>query len=201
MKPSFDQLVMDHRDEYGCVVLELGPGERKWHPHSIGVDILGKDTVDYICDLSKGFPFAKDCSIDLIYASHFLEHIDNISFFLGEVNRVLRKGGKMLGVVPHFSNPYFYSDYTHKNFWGLYTILYFSKDSYFARVVPSYYNSLDFKVNRIRLEFRSPFFVRNLFKKILTKVVNSSKYMQELYEELFSGVIPCYEIHFEIEKK
>ena len=107
----------------------------------------------------------------------------------------------MVGIVPHFSNPYYYSDPTHKNFWGLYTILYFSSDMYFKRDVPRYYNSVDFEIIEIKLVFTSPFLFRRIFKKFLTKIINSFNYLKEFHEEMLVGILPCYEIYFEIKKK
>lgn len=181
--------------------LELGPGSVKKYSNSIGLDRVQKNSVDFICDLSKGLGFIPDNSVDLIYSSHFLEHIDDLEFFMGEVERVLKPGGRMISIVPHFSNPYFYSDYTHKNFWGLYTLLYFSNDTFFKREVPSYYNSIDFKIMNINLVFNSPFKIRSFFNKAIEKVVNLNKFTLEFYEENLTGLIQCQEIHFEIEKK
>jgi len=184
------------------LILELGPGEEKKYADSIGLDLVRKPSVDYCCDLSRGLPFIPDNSVDLIYSSHFLEHIDDLGFFFAEVERVLKPGGKLESVVPHFSNPYFYSDYTHKNFWGLYTLLYFSKDKYFEREVPQYYNEIDFKVNSIFLRFNSPFRLRSIANRyILEKLVNINTYTQELYEDVFTGIFSCEEIHFEVEKR
>ncbi|MBS4070852.1 MAG: class I SAM-dependent methyltransferase [Algoriphagus sp.] len=197
---KFDDILFDYKSKYGKCVLELGPGETKQFDHCIGLDIMAKESVDYVCDLSNGFSFIPDSSIDEIRSSHFLEHIDNLPNFLREVSRVLKPNGKMINIVPHFSNPYYYSDYTHKSFWGLYSISYFSKNSFFKRRVPTYYNDLDFDIVDVKLIFRSDFRLRNLFKKFLTRVFNSSNYMKELYEETFTYIFPCYEIYFEIQK-
>ena len=52
-------------------------------------------------DLSKGIPF-EDNSIDVVYHSHLLEHIDRdqVNIFLKEVKRVLKKNGIHRIVVP-----------------------------------------------------------------------------------------------------
>jgi len=52
-------------------------------------------------DLRKGIPFA-DGSVDAVYHSHMLEHIDRdaVPGFLAEVRRVLRPGGTHRIVVP-----------------------------------------------------------------------------------------------------
>jgi SAM-dependent methyltransferase len=198
---SFSQLMTDLRSKGLPIVIELGPGNSKTYPHSIGIDLIKKDSVDYVWDLRDGLSFIGDNEVDLIFSSHFLEHIDQLEPFLKEVHRVLKPGGRKIGIVPHFSNPYYYSDYTHKNFWGLYTILYFSQDRFFQRDVPRYYNSLDFRINAVKLIFRSPFSGRMAMKRIFGAVVNCSKYAMEFYEENLTGLCQCYEIRFEIEKK
>jgi SAM-dependent methyltransferase len=52
-------------------------------------------------DLRKGIPF-EDASVDAVYHSHVLEHIDRpgVAGFLAEVHRVLRPGGIHRIVVP-----------------------------------------------------------------------------------------------------
>jgi predicted SAM-dependent methyltransferase len=196
----FEEIQTKFQQLYGKVVLELGPGETKQFDYCIGLDMMNKSSVDFVCDLSSGFPFIQDNSVDEILSSHFLEHINDLPFFLSEVNRVLKPNGKMINVVPHFSNPYYYSDYTHKSFWGLYSMAYFSKNSYFKRKVPTYYNTLNFNIVEVKLIFRSDFYFRNIFKRFLTRLFNSSRYMKELYEESFSYIFPCYEIYFVIQK-
>lgn len=52
-------------------------------------------------DLLKPLPF-KSCSFDLVYSSHFLEHVprEYVSSFLQECKRVLRPGGVIRLVLP-----------------------------------------------------------------------------------------------------
>jgi len=133
-------------------------------------------------------------------AHHVIEHVENIEFLMKEIFRILKKGGEFIGTVPHFSNPYFYSDYTHNKFFGLYTFNYFSNRQYFYRQVPMYYNDLDINIEEIKLIFKSPFRIRNLFKKFFTIFINSSKYLQEFYEENLVYLFPCYEIYFRLKK-
>lgn len=182
------------------VILELGCGQQKQIPDAIAIDIIDLPHIDIVADLNKGFKFLPDNSVDEIYSFHFMEHIDNLEFFIEEVYRILKPGGKKIGKVPHFSNPYFYSDYTHHHFFGLYTFSYFCKDKYFKRGVPNFYNRINFKINKIKIHFKSPFFVRNLIRNVWTIIFNSSKYMQELYEGSLCYIFPAYEIEFEIEK-
>ena len=54
-----------------------------------------------VADLSKGIPF-DDESVDAVYHSHFLEHLDHdkVPLFLQDVLRVLKSGGIHRIVVP-----------------------------------------------------------------------------------------------------
>lgn len=200
-KENFKIFVENLESSGKKIILEFGPGEVKKFTNSISIDCVEKESVDIVHDLSNGLEFVSDSSVDIIYSSHFLEHVDDLEGLMIEIHRVLKSGGKKIGAVPHFSNSYFYSDYTHKNFWGMYTLLYFSNDKFFKREVPRYYNQLDFRINEINLNFSSPFLLRNIFRKVFGRVINSCKFFQEFYEENLTGLISCYEIYFVIEKK
>lgn len=182
------------------IIIECGSGGKKTIDDSIAIDVIDSDYVDIIGDLNKGFPLFEDNSVDEIISHHFLEHLTDLEYFLKESLRILKKGGKFRGTVPHFSNPYYYSDYTHNRPFGLYSFSYFSKNSHFKRLVPTFYNDLDFKINELEIVFYSPFYFRSLCKRIFHKIVNLSKWNQEFYEENFCYIMPAFEIKFELEK-
>jgi ubiquinone/menaquinone biosynthesis C-methylase UbiE len=183
------------------VVLELGSGPARQIGEAITVDMLDMEGVDIVCNMDDGLPFLEDESVDEIYSFHFLEHVKDINVLMREIYRVLKKGGKNIGRVPYFANPYFYSDPTHKTTFGLYTFSYFSKSHYFKRQVPTFYNDIDFRILKIELRFQSKFFFRHRVKMIWQRIFNSSRYMKEFYEELLCYLIPAYELYFELEKK
>jgi ubiquinone/menaquinone biosynthesis C-methylase UbiE len=178
--------------------IDIGCGPNR-KPGFKGMDILPLPGVDYVVDLEKGFSFLQDNSVDEYYTAHFLEHIDNFELVMGEIYRTLKPGGTCTVFVPHFSNPYYYSDYTHKRFFGLYSFDYFSSsDTGFRRKVPSYNSTIKFEIVERKLILKSPdFFVTNLIKKhIWTRIFNSGKYFQAVYEEYFTKIISCYELKF-----
>lgn len=181
------------------VVIELGCGPSK-HPDVIGIDAIPVPGVDIVTDLEAGFPFIPDNSVDEIMSVHFMEHITNLDFLIKEIHRVLKPEGVHKVIVPHFSNPHYYSDPTHKKFFGLYTFDYYASEATkLKRTVPSFYNTCKFNITKRKLVFKSQFLMRNLIKKwIYTNLFNASRYMQELYEESFTGNFPCSEIHFEM---
>lgn len=192
--------IEDKLTQEGKIKIELGCGPNRKIKDAISVDIVDLEGVDIVTDINKGLPF-KDNSIDEVYSFHFLEHVSNLEFVLKEIHRVLKPNGKKIGTVPHFSNPYFYSDPTHHSFFGLYSFSYFDKEqNLFKRKVPTFYMSEFFEVQDVTLNFTSPFFGRYPFKKFFGSIINLFTYTKEFYEENLCYVVPCYEIKFELKK-
>lgn len=119
--------------------------------------------------------------------------IDRFDFLMQEIWRVLKPTGRKFLYVPHFSNPYYYSDYTHKRFFGLYTFEYFShRQTRFKRKVPSFYQEYGFVTEEMTLVFTSPWKGRKLFKRLFQALVNLHPCLMEFYEENLCYLIPCY---------
>lgn len=180
-------------------MLELGCGPRKT-PGRIGIDRIDLPGVDIVADIDKGLGFLPDASVDAIYSESFFEHVNDLEGLVREVARVLKPGGYNWLFVPHFSNPHYYSDYTHKSFFGLYTLRYFCADEdQLRRKVPNFYSDVRIRVVSQRLIFFSSFTLLRWFKKVFQKVINSNTWLQEFYEENLCYIIPCYgmELRFE----
>lgn len=81
--------------------LEIGPGIKRIENFE-GLNIVKNNATDYIADVAKGIPFANE-TFDLIYSSHFLEHIEwyNVHFVLKEMYRVLKPNGIIEIYVPN----------------------------------------------------------------------------------------------------
>jgi SAM-dependent methyltransferase len=176
------------------VVLELGCGPHRKEGR-IGIDRLDLPSVDIVSDLEDGLSFLPDKSVDEIHCRSVLEHIENFENLMREIVRVLKNDGLAYIYVPHFSNPYFYSDYTHKRFFGLYTFYYFvDTKCQLKRKVPDFYP--DFRINIIsqKLVFKSPFFFRGKIKKFIGFIFNCHRSLQEFYEENLCYIFPCYGI-------
>ncbi len=184
-------------------VLELGCGARKRIAGSIGVDARDLEGVDVVGDVFDVLAAVPDGAIAAVHCSHFLEHVAPLEGLLREVARVLRRGGRLVAVVPHFSSPYYHSDPTHRTPFGLYTFSYVVRDELFARRVPHYAPPLPLRLERVRLRFKSPkaFRLRRALKRPLEALVNLGPYTQELYEELFCWWVPCYEVAFELSRE
>ena len=176
--------------------IELGCGEHKT-PGRLAIDRMDLPNVDVVADLEKGLPFLPDNSVDVIHSKSFFEHVDHFELLMGEMWRVLRPGGRVMGFVPHFSNPYYYSDPTHRRFFGLYTFEYFSAgQNRFTRKVPNFYGTAKFHTAELRLYFTSPWRIRRWIRSRLTTLINLSPALQEFYEENLCHLLPCYGIFF-----
>lgn len=57
------------------------------------------DTAVVICDITKKTPLPRNC-VDLIIADKILHHLRRPQMALKEANRILKKGGKILAMVP-----------------------------------------------------------------------------------------------------
>lgn len=196
-----DYIAQHHHEE--SFEIELGCGSRKRSENAIGIDQLDCPGVDIVGDIAEVLARIPENSIATIRSFHALEHLESFGDVVRQLETVLKIGGYLQIVVPHFSNPHYYSDYTHKSFFGLYSLSYLSRDEIFRRKVPTYGKHSALVLEDVRLAFKSspPFYLKHAFKLVLTRVVNSCRYFQETYEELFSWIAPCYEIDYRLSKQ
>ena len=182
------------------IVPELGCGKSKKHSNAITIDAIDYEGVDLVGDV---FSEITSHSVREIYSYHFFEHVKDQSKLIDECARILSPRGKMIVVVPHFSNPFFYSDPTHESFFGLYTFSYYCDDQVLSRKVPKYGVNPKFMIASAGLIFKSyrPHYLRHGIKKMFQCLVNIRSWTKEFYEENLQGIIPCYEIKFELVRK
>lgn len=91
-------------------VLQLGKGREK--QLGISVDRLRVVRPTIAADLSRSLPFQNE-SFDAVYAFSLLEHIGDFFQFMGETHRVLRPGGFVAILTPHFANDASFIDPSH----------------------------------------------------------------------------------------
>jgi SAM-dependent methyltransferase len=197
------QNILNRITEIGDLQLELGCGSCKKHKDAIGIDVIDDTCVDIVGDVYDVLSRIPDNSVSAVYSYHFFEHVEDIEAIMKELARIIKEDGLLVVVTPHFSNPYYYSDYTHKNQFGLYSLSYFSDDSIFSRKVPRYNKSPEFDLCKVDLIFKSPrpFYFRWALKKFFQIIFNLNRYMMEFYEEHLCYIVPCYEIRYEMIKK
>ena len=180
------------------IELELGCGGMKRNREAIGIDILDYPDVDIVGDVYDVLASFPGQSVDAVYSYHFIEHVPDVATLLSELARIVKTNGHVEFVAPHFSNPHFYSDPTHRSFFGLYTFCYFTSKSPFERQVPTYGYKTEFRISKVDLIFKSstPFVVRYGIKRLIGSLFNSCNYLKELYEENFCYLFPCYELSY-----
>jgi len=173
------------------IAIEIGCGATKKQGR-ITIDRVDLPNVDIVADIEDGLSFLPDKSVDEIHSRSVFEHIQNFENLMREIVRVLKPTGQAHIFVPHFSNPNYYSDYTHKRFFGMYTFYYFVKpENQLKRKVPVFYNDIRINVLHQKLKFRSSFKILRPFKKLFGWFVNMHPLLQAYYEENLCYIFPC----------
>ena len=92
------------------------------------MDSNPKTHADVIHDLgSIPYPFV-DNEFDQVVCRHVAEHVPDVMAFIAELHRVTKAGGRILIVTPHYSNPDWPTDPTHRNHFNSYSFNCFVED-------------------------------------------------------------------------
>ena len=187
------------KNQRNCIQISLGCDNQRL-PGYIGLDQLRRAGTDVICDLNRPLPFVSACA-DHVYARSSMEHVDKLIQLMTEAHRFLRPGGTLYIYAPHWGNPFYYSDPTHRRFFGLATLDYFlSPQEQVYRRVPVY-ERLDFRVVGVRLIFLSPFRPISWLMRGLQWIVNYRVPLQVFYEYHVSSLIPCYAVEYRLHRE
>jgi SAM-dependent methyltransferase len=177
--------------------IDLGSGARP-RPGFYALDQLELEGVDIVADLNQPFDLLPDNCAEHIFSCHTLEHVEKLLPLLGEIHRITRPGGLIEIIVPHFSDPYAYSDPTHVRFFGLYTMSYFvdtGKQPH-RRKVPAFYSSTRFEIESVYLAFHRSNPIDRIFVPLFRYLVNASAWSQSFYERRLSWLFPAEEIRY-----
>lgn len=179
--------------------LNLGAGPKPL-PGFYNLDLLELPGVDVVADLNEPLAAFPDNSVAAIRTRHTFEHVANFLPLMRELHRVTRPGGSIEIVVPHFSNPYGYSDPTHVRFFGLYSFHYFADAAdQPGRKVPSFYVSERFRIVKLHIRLlttagESRSLVDRVLAKFLEPLINASIGMQDFYERKLCRLVPASEL-------
>jgi SAM-dependent methyltransferase len=161
------------------------------------VDRVALPGVDVVADLNEPFARLPDDCVAEVYTRHTLEHVERFLELLAEIHRITAPGGRVEVVVPHFSNPYGYSDPTHVRFFGLYSFFYFSDPAdQPRRKVPSFYLPQRFRVESVRINLLSGTLAEKAVRAVLQPLVNRGPGWQDWYERRLCRWLPANDIHF-----
>src|SRR5260370_30776815 len=108
-------------------VLDVGCGINKY-PGSIGIDRNPNARADVLCDLAR-FPYPfRDNSFDAVRAVHVIERFSDVIRAMEEFHRILRPGGRLLIVTPHYTDFSSFCDPTHRWHLNSFSFRYFGEN-------------------------------------------------------------------------
>ena len=165
--------------------LNLGCGEDIKNGY-VNLDFDRRDGVDVVWDIEK-FPWPfKENEFDSVYASHLLEHVEDIVKTMSEIKRVCKNGAIITIRVPHFSCGVSYRDPTHKRFLSYHTFDYFTKECFYKHM--PIFEIVDRRLNFTRMSFTS---LNYFFNPIINL-------FPTIYERFFCWILPCSEALFKL---
>lgn len=171
------------------VKLNLGSGGDEnagWINH----DQVKNKSVQLVHDLNM-FPYPfKTESVDVIYMSHVLEHLDNPLRVLNELHRVMKKKSLLIIRVPHYSGNSSWIDITHRRPYSVLTLKAVI-DAEWCRL----YRLKKFSKITARLGFWKFWFYP--WNYVIEPLAN----LQPIYfEAVFTNIFPPFEVIYIIEK-
>lgn len=108
-------------------ILDVGCGQNKF-PGAIGIDANPRTQADIVHDLGVfPYPFSDD-EFDEVISRHVIEHVPDVLGFVNELHRITKPGGRIKIVTPHYSNPDWATDPTHRNHFNSYSFTCFMPD-------------------------------------------------------------------------
>jgi SAM-dependent methyltransferase len=109
-------------------ILDVGCGVNKY-PGTIGIDRNIRTRADVICDLDH-FPYPfRDNSFDQLRAVHVIEHVSDVIRTIEEFHRLVRPGGAIHIVTPHYTDFSSFCDPTHRWHLSSFSLRYFGEDN------------------------------------------------------------------------
>jgi SAM-dependent methyltransferase len=176
-------------------VLDIGCGTNKV-PGSVGMDINPRTAADVIHDLDLlPYPFDDD-EFDEVIGRHVIEHVRDPLRVMCELHRITRAGGVIKLVAPHWTNPDFATDLTHRNHLNSYSFRNFTDE----RAVFPFYTDARFRQRVCRVS------VLNLWKlfglELLINLDNRHprlRFIRKFWEQYLNAFMRGKEIYFELE--
>jgi len=173
-------------------VLDMGGGHNGYVPKEneevVVIDYFAKGDNYIKWNLEETpYPFPTK-HFDKVYASHILEHLDNLFNVLDQLHLLLKDDGVLIIRVPHANLAFNWSHPTHKR---LYTSRSFS---YLEKGTEEIYTKYLWNINKIELRFNRHF----LLGEVITKLANRNKWTQHFFEKTLG--VRFDEVYFELRK-
>ena len=176
-------------------ILDVGCGSNK-HPGAIGLDNNPRTDADVIHDLGVvPYPFETD-EFDRIVSNHVVEHVPDVMAFVSELYRITKNGGHIKLLTPHYTNPDWATDPTHRNHINSYTFNTFIAD----RQVFDFYTDVRLKPLRTYVSLANLW--RALGIEFLVNLDQKSpkfRFTRKFWEFYLSNIFRGKELQFEFE--
>ena len=130
----------------GLVVLDVGCGSAK-EGGAFGLDRINLPGVDLVCDLNDSWPLESE-SFDKVLFRHSIIHLTSLEHALREARRVLRVGGTIDIISPHFSSDNAFTDPTVQFSTGWRTMDYYCAN---GSMIYGYYGQLGLRIRERRI--------------------------------------------------
>jgi SAM-dependent methyltransferase len=176
-------------------ILDVGCGANKTEG-AIGLDNNPRTAADVIHDLGDlPYPFP-DNEFDLVVSNHVVEHVPDIMAFIGELHRVTRPGGRIKLITPHYTNPDWPNDPTHRNHINSYTFNTFMA----GREIFDFYTDIQLRPIDCYVSLLGLW--RALGIEVLVNIDRKSyglRFLRKFWEQYLSYIIRGKELWFEFE--
>jgi SAM-dependent methyltransferase len=176
-------------------ILDVGCGTNKFEG-AIGLDNNPKTAADVIHDLGDlPYPFADD-EFDLIVSHHVIEHVPDVMAFVTELHRITRPGGRIRLLTPHYTNPDWANDPTHRNHFNSYSFNTFMPN----RQVFDFYTDVQLNPVTTYVSLLSLWKALGLeFVVNLDQKAGSMRFLRKFWEHYLSYIFRGKELKFEFE--
>lgn len=175
--------------------LDVGCGTNKT-TGAVGLDNNPRTGADVIHDLGElPYPFP-DNEFDLVVSNHVVEHVPDVMAFIGELHRVTRNGGTIRLLTPHYTNPDWANDPTHRNHINSYTFNTFMA----GRQVFDFYTDIQLKPVRTYVSLAGLWRALGFeFLVNLDQRIPSMRFLRKFWEQYLSYIFRGKELQFEFE--
>jgi SAM-dependent methyltransferase len=160
------------------------------------MDVNPRTAADVIHDLDDlPYPFPSD-QFDEVIGRHVIEHVRDPMAVMAELHRITRRGGVVKLLAPHWTNPDFATDLTHRNHLNSYSFRNLTDE----RAVFPFYSEVRFRQRSVRVT------VLNLWKVLgfeflinLDERLPRMRFLRKFWEQYLNAIVRGKEVYFELE--
>jgi SAM-dependent methyltransferase len=176
-------------------ILDVGCGANKT-AGAIGLDNNPRTAADVIHDLGDiPYPFP-DNEFDLVVSNHVVEHVPDVMAFISELHRITRPGGRIKLLTPHYTNPDWANDPTHRNHINSYTFNTFMA----GRQVFDFYTDVQLRPVSTHVSLLNLWKILGVqFFVNLDQRAPRLRFLRKFWEQYLSNIMRGKELRFEFE--